>query len=60
MNNKFNIESYFGNLCLGHGTILNNWGTEYMKLKTWGMKNSNMVLLKCPKIATTAKVIPEK
>lgn len=34
MNNKFNIESYFGNLCLGHGTILNNWGTEYMKLKT--------------------------
>lgn len=60
LNNKFNIEFYFGNLCFGYGIILNNWGIEYMKLKIWGMKNSNMVLLKCFKIVIIVKVIFEK
>jgi hypothetical protein len=49
-----------GNLCLGQGTNLNTCGTEYTKLTTWGIKNNSMVLLKCPRIATTANVIPEK
>ena len=35
-------------------------GAEKIKLKTWGIKNSNMVLLKCPRIPVTAKVIPAK
>ena len=51
---------YFGNLCLGHGRSLKSWGEEYTKLITWGMKNNNNVLLKCPRIATTANVIPLK
>jgi len=31
-----------------------------MKLKIWGRKKSMRVLLKCPKMATTANAIPEK
>ena len=54
------LYTYFGSLCLGHGTRLNSCGMEYRKLRTWGMKNSIMVLLKCPRMPTTAKVIPAK
>lgn len=57
---SFCKQTYLGNLCRGHGTNLNNCGTEYTKLTTCGIKNSNIVLLKCPRIATTANVIPEK
>ena len=49
-----------GSLCLGHGKKWKSWGIEKMKLATWGTKNSKAVLLKWPKIATTAMVIPEK
>lgn len=52
--------THCGSRCLGHGTKWNNCGTEKMKLKTWGIKNNSIVLLKCPSIATTANVIPEK
>jgi hypothetical protein len=49
-----------GNLCLGQGTNLNNWGVEYKKLMICGMKKSSNVLLKCPRIPTTANVMPAK
>ncbi len=37
-----------------------NWGKEIAKFRSWGIKKSIRVLLKCPVIPTTAKVIPAK
>lgn len=51
---------YFGKRCRGHSIKWNNCGTENRKLKTCGMKNNKVVLLKWPKMPTTAKVMPEK
>lgn len=51
---------YLGKRCLGQGSIWNSWGTEKMKLPIWGIKKSRAVLLKCPRMATTATVMPEK
>ena len=53
-------KTYFGNLWRGHGTNLKSCGADSKKLKTCGIINSSIVLLKWPNIATTAKVIPEK
>ena len=52
--------NYFGRRCLGQGINLNNCGTDNKKLKICGMKNKSKNLLKCPKIPTTANVMPEK
>lgn len=53
---------YLGTRCLGHlnhhGN--NNCGSDKMKLIHCGIKNSINVLLKCPNIPATAKVIPAK
>lgn len=49
-----------GNLCLGQGMIPISCGNEIAKFKSCGMKKSIKVLLKCPRIPTTAKVIPAK
>lgn len=54
------LELNFGNRCLGQGISLNSCGDEYKKLKTCGIKKRSVVLLKCPKMPTTANVIPEK
>lgn len=54
------FDTYRGNLCLGHGKNRNNCGIEYKKLKICGIKNNNTVLLKCPKIPTTANKTPAK
>ncbi len=51
---------YLGKRCLGHGIKWNNCGTDRRKLMIWGMKKSNIVLLKWPIIPTTANVIPAK
>lgn len=53
-------KTYFGNLCLGHGTKRKSCGTLYRKLMICGMKKSKVVLLKWPIIPTTAKVIPDR
>jgi hypothetical protein len=56
---NYNI-NYFGNLCLGHGMIPNNYGIEYRKLMSYGMQNNISVLEKCPSTAATANVIPDQ
>ena len=49
-----------GRRCLGQGTNLNSWGIDQTKFMTWGIKNNKSVLLKWPRIPTTANVMPAK
>ena len=51
---------YLGIRWRGQGTNPKSWGQLNRKLKIWGKKKSNKVLLKWPKIPTTAKAIPQK
>ena len=44
----------------GQGIIFANCGREYKKLRTWGMKRSSSVFEKCPRMPTTANIIPAK
>ena len=37
---------YLGRRCLGQGMRPNSCGTEYRKLRIWGMKKRSIVLLK--------------
>lgn len=37
---------YLGNLCLGHGIIPNNYGSEYKKFISCGMQNNIKVFEK--------------
>lgn len=53
-------ELYLGKRCRGQGTKWKSCGMEYRKLNTCGMKNSRSVLLKWPRMPTTANVIPAR
>lgn len=60
MCNRSVFASYLGKRCRGQGTKWKSCGVEQRKFKICGTKKSKSVLLKCPKMPTTAKVIPAK
>ena len=49
-----------GSRCRGHGTRWKSCGAEYTKLKACGRRSNISVLLKWPRMATTAKTMPAK
>lgn len=49
-----------GSRCRGHGTRWNSCGAEYTKLNACGSRRRIRVLLKWPRMATTAKTMPAK
>lgn len=52
--------THLGTRWRGQGTSPKSCGQLKMKLTIWGMKKSKSVLLKWPRMPTTAKAIPEK